>query len=124
MKNTFLVCAVLGAVLAASPAKAQLAQTPLHMSVREFLASSFESAKAKYVIGTGLDGELILSVPPAKLTPSQAFRVASLAVDYPIEHLTVDGIHVIRRKTGQNAPPEPKKPVLSPTPSPARKVNK
>ena len=122
MKSTLLVCAALGTLLATSPAKAQLAQTPLHMSVREFLAASFEGAKAKYVIGTGLDGELILSVPPARLTPNQAFRVAALAVDYPIEHLMVDGIHIIRRKTSQNAPPEPKKPV--PTPIPARKVNK
>jgi hypothetical protein len=122
MKKSLLACAALGALLASAPARAQLAQTPLHMSVREFLAASFEGAKAKYVIGTGLDGELILSIPPAKLTPSQAFRIVALAVDYPIERVVVDGIHVIRRKTGLNAPSEPKKPI--PTPSPLKKAKK
>lgn len=124
MRNALFVSLALGGLLACAPARAQFAQTPLHMSVREFLAASFESAKVKYVIGTGLDGELILSVPPAKLTPSQAFRVVALAVDYPVEHLLLDGIHVIRRKTGQNALSEPKKPVPSPTPAPLKKAKK
>ena len=96
--------------------------TPLHMSVREFLAGAFEGVKAKYVIGTGLDGELILSVSPTRLTPNQAFRVASLAVDYPIEHLIVDGIHVIRRKTSLSAEPDAaKKPALRKTTKKAKK---
>ena len=124
MKNALFVALTLGAVFVCAPTRAQLAQTPLHMSVREFLAASLESAKVKYVIGTGLDGELILSVPPAKLTPSQAFRVVALAVDYPIERVVIDGIHVIRRKTGLNAPSEPKKPAVKPTLTPAKKAHK
>ena len=122
MKNALLVSLALGGLLA--PARAQLAQTPLHMSVREFLAASFEGAKAKYVIGTGLEGELILSVPPARLTPSQAFRVVALAVDYPIERVVIDGIHVIRRKTIPSALLEPKKPAQNTTPASLKKAKK
>ena len=108
----------LGALLLSPQARAEnLVATPLHMSVRGFLAASLEGAKARYVIGTGLDGELILSVPPALLTPSQAFRIAALAVDYPIEHLMADGIRIIRRKTGQSA-------ALPSTKTPVKKANK
>ena len=63
--NKIIPFFALGALLSCVPARAQLVQTPLHMSVREFLAASLEGAKARYVIGTGLDGERILSVPPA-----------------------------------------------------------
>ena len=77
------------------------------ISIREFLVGVFERARVPYAIGPGIDGDLLCSPTALHLGLPQALKLAALAVDYVMEHMVTDGIHVIRRVPNEAIPPVP-----------------
>jgi len=70
---------------------------PSHLSLKEFLTNAFEEAHVPYLIGPGIDGEIIYSSKLSGLSPQRAYQLAAAAADYVMEHQVMDGVHVIRR---------------------------
>lgn len=78
---------------------------PSHLTLREFLTNAFEEARVPYLLGPGIDGEIIYSSKLTHLSPQRAFQLAATAADYALEHQVIDGTHVVRRVSSSQEDP-------------------
>ena len=69
----------------------------MRLSLREFLVGAFDRARTPYLIGPGIDGDLMFSASLLRVSLPQALHLAFLAADYTMEHLVIDGVHIIHR---------------------------